>query len=100
MKKIMFKLSEGSNIGGNLKKHLKGLNKRMKEAASNLEFEEAAKIRDEIRKLESTELEITLNPKVRQYDLKNKLYPKGRSTMGMPGTKVTKKRDKKWKHGR
>ena len=32
--------------------------------------------------------------------VKNKLYPKGRSTMGMPGTKVTKKRDKKWKHGK
>ncbi len=94
------KISEGSNIGGNLKKHLKGLDKKMKEAASNLEFEEAAKIRDEIRKLESTELEITLNPKIRQYDVKNKLYPKGRSTMGMPGTKVTKKRDKKWKHGK
>ena len=94
------KISEGSNIGGNLKKHLKGLNKKMKDAASNLEFEEAAKIRDEIRKLETTELEITLNPKIRQYDVKNKLYPKGRSTMGMPGTKVTKKRDKKWKHKR
>ncbi len=94
------KISEGSNIGGNLKKHLKGLDKKMKEAASNLEFEEAAKIRDEIRKLESTELEITLNPKIRKYDVKNKLYPKGRSTMGMPGTKVTKKKDKKWKHGR
>ena len=87
-------------IGGNLKKHLKGLDKKMKESAANLEFEEAAKIRDEIRKLESTELEITLNPKIRQYDVKNKLYPKGRSTMGMPGTKVTKKRDKKWKHGK
>ncbi len=94
------KISEGSNIGGNLKKHLKALDKKMKEAASNLEFEEAGKIRDEIRKLESTELEITLNPKIRQYDVKNKLYPKGRSTMGMPGTKVTKKRDKKWKHGK
>ena len=94
------KISEGSNVGGNLKKHLKALDKKMKESASNLEFEEAAKIRDEIRKLESTELEITLNPKIRQYDVKNKLYPKGRSTMGMPGTKVTKKRDKKWKHGR
>ena len=91
------KVSEGSNIGGNLKKHLKALDKKMKDAASNLEFEEAAKIRDEIRKLESTELEITLNPKIRQYDVKNKLYPKGRSTMGRPGTKVTKKRDKKWK---
>jgi len=94
------KVSEGSNVGGNLKKHLKALDKKMKESASNLEFEEAAKIRDEIRKLESTELEITLNPKIRQYDVKNKLYPKGRSTMGMPGTKVTKKRDKKWKHGK
>mgnify|MGYP005707211183 FL=1 len=94
------KISEGSNIGGNLKKHLKALDKKMKESASNLEFEEAAKIRDEIRKLESTELEITLNPKIKQYDVKNKLYPKGRSTMGMPGTKVTKKRDKKWKHGK
>ena len=68
------KISEGSNIGGNLKKHLKALDKKMEEAASNLEFEEAAKIRDEIRKLESTELEITLNPKIRQYDVKNKLF--------------------------
>ena len=90
------KVSEGSNIGGNLKKHLKVLNKKMKDSASNLEFEEAAKIRDEIRKLESTELEITLNPKIRQYDVKNKLYPKGRSTMGMPGTRAQKGK-KKWK---
>ena len=94
------KISEGSNVGGNLKKHLKALDKKMKESASNLEFEEAAKIRDEIRKLQSTELEITLNPKIRQYDVKNKIYPKGRSTLGMPGTRVTKKRDKKWKHER
>ncbi len=94
------KISEGSNVGGNLKKHLKALDKKMKESASNLEFEEAAKIRDEIRKLQSTELEITLNPKIRQYDVKNKIYPKGRSTLGMPGTRVTKKKDKKWKHGR
>ena len=89
------KVSEGSNVGGNLKKHLKALDKKMKESASNLEFEEAAKIRDEIRKLESTELEITLNPKIRQYDVKNKLYPKGRSTMGMPGTRVNKFNKKK-----
>ena len=94
------KISDGANIGGNLKKHLKGLDKKMKESAANLEFEEAAKIRDEIRKLQSTELEITLNPKIRQYDMKNKMYPKGRSTLGMPGTRVTKKRDKKWKHGK
>ena len=90
------KISEGSNIGGNLKKHLKGLDKKMKEAASNLEFEEAAKLRDEMRKLEASELEITLNPKISQYNLKSKVYPKGRSTMGMPGTKP-RKAIKKWK---
>ena len=90
------KIGTGENIGGNLKKHLKALNKKMKEAATNLEFEEAAKIRDEIRKLESTELEITLNPKVKHYSLKNKKYPEGRSKMGMPGTRAQKGK-KKWK---
>ena len=85
-----------SNIGGNLKKYLKDLNKKMKESAANLEFEEAAKIRDEIRNLEASELEITLNPKISQYKLKNKVYPKGRSTMGMPGTR-SRKPIKKWK---
>ena len=64
--------------------------------STNLEFEEAAKIRDEIRKLEVSELEITLNPKISQYNLKGKVYQKGRSTMGMPGTKP-KKAIKKWK---
>ena len=56
--KDYLKVGTGDNIGGNLKKHLKQLNKRMKDAATNLEFEEAAKIRDEIRNLEASELEI------------------------------------------
>jgi len=94
--KDYIKVGTNDNVGENLKKHLKALNKRMKEAATNLEFEEAAKIRDEIRKLEVTELEIVLNPKVKQYSLNNKVYSKGRSTMGMPGTRA-KKGKKKWK---
>ena len=68
----------------------------MKESATNLEFEEAAKIRDEIRKLEASELEITLNPKVKKYSSNNKMYPKGRSTMGLPGARAQKGK-KKWK---
>ena len=88
------RVGSGNNVGGNLKKHLKGLNKKMKESAEDLEFEEAARIRDEIRKLEVSELGLTLNPKLSQYNLKSKIPPKGRSTLGMPGTKVNKKRKK------
>ena len=43
-----------------------------------------------IRKLEATELEINLNPKIKQFSTKNKLYPVGRSTMGMPGSRTKK----------
>ncbi len=39
-------------------KRKSGLEKQMKEAASNLEFEEAARLRDEIRKLDKMELEL------------------------------------------
>ena len=64
----------------------------MKESAENLEFEQAAKIRDEIRKLEASELEIGINPKMRRSKLQNKIYPQGRSTQGKPGTKPKRKR--------
>jgi len=86
------KINIDASIGHNLKKHLKSLKKKMKEAAENLEFEEAAKIRDEIRKLEASELEIGINPKIRQSKLQNKIYPEGRSTQGKPGTKPKRKR--------
>jgi len=44
--------------GKKLQDYIVGLEKRMKVAAGNLEFEEAAKLRDEIHRLESKELGI------------------------------------------
>jgi excinuclease ABC subunit B len=43
-------------VGNNYQTHIKNLDERMKEAAGNLEFEEAARIRDEVRRLEAIEL--------------------------------------------
>jgi excinuclease ABC subunit B len=80
------------DLGHNLKKHLKALKKRMKESAENLEFEEAAKIRDEIRKLEASELEIGIKSKLKKPKLNDRIYPEGRSTQGKPGTRPKRKR--------
>jgi len=79
-------------IGDNLKKHLKMLEKEMKKAAENLEFEQAAKIRDEIRKLQERELEINMSTKIKVYndDVKKELI--GRSTQGKAGMIAKKKR--------
>lgn len=43
-------------IGKSLKSHLSQLERRMRDAAANLEFEEAAKLRDEIHRLEAHDL--------------------------------------------
>ena len=79
-------------IGDNLKKHLKMLEKEMKKAAENLEFEQAAKLRDEIRKLQERELEINVSTKIKVYneDVKKELI--GRSTQGKAGMIAKKKR--------
>ena len=48
-------------VGDNLQKHIKGLKKNMIDLADDLNFEEAAKLRDEIKRLENNQLELPSN---------------------------------------
>ena len=50
------------NTGKNLKESIQDLQNEMEKAASNLEFEEAARIRDEIKKLQQKELGLMAIP--------------------------------------
>ena len=85
--------------GANLKAVLKGLREDMLKAAENLEFEEAARVRDEIQRLETVELTIAEDPLARQFNVENALEKvktmAGRSTAGRPGQRGGVKRKKR-----
>ncbi|PCJ76888.1 MAG: excinuclease ABC subunit B [Rhodobacteraceae bacterium] len=86
-----------ANYGANLKVHLEALRKDMRKAAENLEFEEAARLRDEVQRLEAVDLAIHDDPLARQSAIAaaGDAAVKGRSSGGRAGTTVVKGKAKR-----
>ncbi len=76
-------------VGANLQAHLDGLRDAMRKAAENLEFEEAARLRDEVKRLETVELTVADDPLARQSAVEDAVEAgkkaSGRSTAGRAG---------------
>lgn len=58
-------------VGNNLAAHITALEAKMRDAATNLDFEEAARLRDEVKRLKATELAVMDDPLARNTGIEN-----------------------------
>jgi len=88
MNRVTAKIDK-QQAGANLQTVLDGLRTDMRKAAENLEFEEAARLRDEIKRLETVDLAVSDDPFARQQAVDRAVEASakasGRSTAGRPG---------------
>jgi excinuclease ABC subunit B len=96
MARVTARVDKPPLIGANLRAHLDALRKEMIKAAENLEFEEAARLRDEIKRLEAVELAVADDPLARQAAVEqaSEEAVKGRSKAGRGGTRAYRGKSK------
>ncbi|MGX7874263.1 excinuclease ABC subunit UvrB [Mesorhizobium sp. ORM6] len=88
--------SAGAMMGNNLKAHLDAMDKQMRDAAANLDFEKAARIRDEIKRLREMELSISEDPLAKYADMESPVSgrEKGKHNKGVAKHRTSEEQER------
>ena len=88
--------SAGAMMGNNLKAHLDAMEKQMRDAAANLDFEKAARIRDEIKRLREMELSISEDPLAKYADMESPVSgrEKGKHNKGVAKHRTSEEQER------
>ncbi|TPJ53740.1 MULTISPECIES: excinuclease ABC subunit UvrB [unclassified Mesorhizobium] len=88
--------SAGAMMGNNLKAHLDALEKQMRDAAANLDFEKAARIRDEIKRLREMEMSISDDPLAKYADMESPVSgrEKGKHNKGVARHRTSEEQER------